>query len=85
MYTAYNKLALFSTELVIPNLLTISLLCYAVQMGKVKRSGSQQWLSTLTITLLGAKSLPSMDDNGLSDPYCKFKLGNQKYKSKVVI
>ena len=24
-----------------------------------------------------------MDDNGLSDPYIKFKLGSEKYKSKV--
>ena len=25
-----------------------------------------------------------MDDNGLSDPYVKFKINNEKYKSKVI-
>lgn len=26
-----------------------------------------------------------MDANGLSDPYVKFRLGHQKYKSKVIL
>lgn len=57
--------------------------CSSLQRYKVKHPGYQLWKSMLTITLLGAKSLPSMDDNGLCDPYCKFKLGHQKCKSKV--
>eukprot|EP00731_Ephydatia_muelleri_P035092 Em0096g11a len=39
--------------------------------------------SIVTVTLLNGEDLPSMDGNGLSDPYCKFRLGSQKYTSQV--
>lgn len=50
--------------------------------GNTQRS-AQLWSSVLSVTLLEASSLTAMDDNGFSDPYCKFKLGSQKFKSKI--
>ncbi|XP_061384793.1 multiple C2 and transmembrane domain-containing protein isoform X1 [Danaus plexippus] len=50
-----------------------------------KRLKAQIWSSVVTIVLVEAKNLPAMDiDTRTSDPYCKFRLGNEKYKSKVV-
>ncbi|KAI4504174.1 hypothetical protein M0802_000645 [Mischocyttarus mexicanus] len=45
---------------------------------------SQIWSSVVTIVLVEAKSLLPMDIDGLSDPYVKFRLGTEKYKSKVI-
>ncbi|XP_062516683.1 multiple C2 and transmembrane domain-containing protein 1-like isoform X2 [Corticium candelabrum] len=49
----------------------------------VKRAKSQLWKNVLNVVLLNGKSLPAMDDNGFSDPYCKFRLGAEKFKTKV--
>ncbi|XP_039746523.1 multiple C2 and transmembrane domain-containing protein isoform X2 [Pararge aegeria] len=50
-----------------------------------KRLKAQIWSSVVTIVLVEAKNLPAMDvETRSSDPYCKFRLGNEKYKSKVV-
>eukprot|EP00118_Oscarella_pearsei_P004563 m.19761 g.19761 ORF g.19761 m.19761 type:complete len:916 (+) comp27899_c0_seq1:156-2903(+) len=49
-----------------------------------KRHKSQLWKGVLNVVLLNGKHLPAMDDNGFSDPYCKFRLGHEKYKSKVI-
>eukprot|EP00731_Ephydatia_muelleri_P035090 Em0096g9a len=49
----------------------------------IQQDGKKMAKSILTVTLLNGEDLPSMDDNGLSDPYCKFRLGSQRYKSKV--
>ncbi|XP_046744360.1 multiple C2 and transmembrane domain-containing protein isoform X3 [Diprion similis] len=45
---------------------------------------SQIWSSVVTIVLVEAKNLLPMDIEGLSDPYVKFRLGTEKYKSKVI-
>ncbi|XP_011313469.1 multiple C2 and transmembrane domain-containing protein 1 isoform X2 [Fopius arisanus] len=49
-----------------------------------RRLKSQIWSSVVTIVLVEAKNLIPMDMDGSSDPYVKFRLGTEKYKSKVV-
>lgn len=45
---------------------------------------SQLWRGIVSIRLIEGRDLMPMDQNGLSDPYVKFKLGPQKYKSKTI-
>ncbi|KAK5851537.1 hypothetical protein PBY51_023084 [Eleginops maclovinus] len=45
---------------------------------------SQLWRGIVSIALIEGRSLTPMDPNGLSDPYVKFRLGHQKYRSKTV-
>ncbi|XP_074027374.1 multiple C2 domain and transmembrane region protein isoform X2 [Leptinotarsa decemlineata] len=50
-----------------------------------RRLKSQIWSSVVTIVLVEGKNLlPCDPETGTSDPYCKFRLGNEKYKSRVV-
>ncbi|KAL7303315.1 hypothetical protein TKK_0004505 [Trichogramma kaykai] len=49
-----------------------------------RRLKSQIWSSVVTIVLIQAKNLIPMDIDGTSDPYVKFRLGVEKYKSKVI-
>ncbi|KAK9408400.1 multiple C2 and transmembrane domain-containing protein 1 [Crotalus adamanteus] len=45
---------------------------------------AQLWRGIVSITLIEGHGLKAMDSNGLSDPYVKFRLGHQKYKSKIM-
>ncbi|XP_055647691.1 multiple C2 and transmembrane domain-containing protein 1 isoform X4 [Falco peregrinus] len=45
---------------------------------------SQLWRGIVSVTLIEGRELKAMDANGRSDPYVKFRLGHQKYKSKIV-
>ncbi|XP_069819032.1 multiple C2 and transmembrane domain-containing protein 1 isoform X6 [Dendropsophus ebraccatus] len=45
---------------------------------------SHLWRGVVSITLIEGQDLKAMDTNGLSDPYVKFRLGHQKYKSKTL-
>ncbi|XP_077318513.1 multiple C2 and transmembrane domain-containing protein 1 isoform X5 [Lithobates pipiens] len=45
---------------------------------------SHFWRGVVSITLIEGQDLKAMDANGLSDPYVKFRLGHQKYKSKTL-
>ncbi|CAL1542502.1 unnamed protein product, partial [Lymnaea stagnalis] len=47
-----------------------------------KKIKMQQWNGVVNITLVEGSNLVAMDDNGLSDPYVKFRLGPEKYRSK---
>uniref|UniRef100_A0A3B4Y2R2 Multiple C2 and transmembrane domain containing 1 n=1 Tax=Seriola lalandi dorsalis TaxID=1841481 RepID=A0A3B4Y2R2_SERLL len=45
---------------------------------------AQLWRGIVSISLIEGRGLQPMDANGLSDPYVKFRMGHQKYKSKTI-
>ncbi|XP_051279695.1 multiple C2 and transmembrane domain-containing protein 1 isoform X3 [Dicentrarchus labrax] len=55
----------------------------SMRLSDVHRK-AQLWRGIVSISLIEGRSLQPMDNNGLSDPYVKFKLGHQKYKSKTI-
>nr|XP_033773573.1 multiple C2 and transmembrane domain-containing protein 1 isoform X2 [Geotrypetes seraphini] len=55
----------------------------SLRLSDVNRK-SQLWTGIVSITLIEGRDLKAMDSNGLSDPYVKFRLGHQKFKSKTV-
>ncbi|KAM4528559.1 multiple C2 and transmembrane domain-containing protein 1-like isoform 2-T2 [Odontesthes bonariensis] len=55
----------------------------SMRLAEVHRK-SQLWQGIVSIALIEGRNLTPMDPNGLSDPYVKFRLGPQKYKSKTV-
>ncbi|XP_048964181.1 multiple C2 and transmembrane domain-containing protein 1 isoform X14 [Canis lupus dingo] len=55
----------------------------SLRLSDVRRK-SQLWRGIVSITLIEGRDLKAMDSNGLSDPYVKFRLGHQKYKSKIM-
>ncbi|XP_072228801.1 multiple C2 and transmembrane domain-containing protein 1-like isoform X2 [Leuresthes tenuis] len=55
----------------------------SMRLSEVHRK-SQLWQGIVSIALIEGRNLTPMDPNGLSDPYVKFRLGPQKYKSKTV-
>uniref|UniRef100_A0AAQ6A229 C2 domain-containing protein n=1 Tax=Amphiprion ocellaris TaxID=80972 RepID=A0AAQ6A229_AMPOC len=55
----------------------------SIRLSELHRK-SQLWRGIVSIALIEGRNLIPMDDNGLSDPYVKFRLGPQKYKSKTL-
>ncbi|KAL8566338.1 hypothetical protein ACOMHN_030538 [Nucella lapillus] len=51
-------------------------------MSTGKKLKMQTWSGVVTIVLVEGIDLVPMDDNGLSDPYVKFRLGSEKHRSK---
>uniref|UniRef100_A0A8C6KI81 Multiple C2 and transmembrane domain containing 1 n=1 Tax=Nothobranchius furzeri TaxID=105023 RepID=A0A8C6KI81_NOTFU len=55
----------------------------SMRLSEVHRK-AQLWRGIVSIALIEGRNLIPMDPNGLSDPYVKFRLGPQKYKSKTL-
>uniref|UniRef100_A0A673ADJ0 Multiple C2 domains, transmembrane 1b n=1 Tax=Sphaeramia orbicularis TaxID=375764 RepID=A0A673ADJ0_9TELE len=55
----------------------------SVRLSELHRK-AQLWRGIVSIALIEGRNLIPMDPNGLSDPYAKFRLGHQKYRSKTV-
>uniref|UniRef100_A0A3P8P5D4 C2 domain-containing protein n=1 Tax=Astatotilapia calliptera TaxID=8154 RepID=A0A3P8P5D4_ASTCA len=58
-------------------------LAQSIRLSELHRK-AQLWRGIVSIALIEGRNLMPMDPNGLSDPYVKFRLGPQKYKSKTV-
>uniref|UniRef100_A0A3Q1HBL9 C2 domain-containing protein n=1 Tax=Anabas testudineus TaxID=64144 RepID=A0A3Q1HBL9_ANATE len=54
----------------------------SMRLSDVHRK-AQLWRGIVSISLIEGHDLQPMDNNGLSDPYVKFRMGHQKYKSKL--
>uniref|UniRef100_A0A8C9XEX3 Multiple C2 and transmembrane domain containing 1 n=1 Tax=Sander lucioperca TaxID=283035 RepID=A0A8C9XEX3_SANLU len=61
----------------------IHLSFFLMRLSDVHRK-AQLWRGIVSISLIEGRSLQPMDANGLSDPYVKFRMGHQKYKSKTI-
>ncbi|XP_037387218.1 multiple C2 and transmembrane domain-containing protein 1 isoform X4 [Pygocentrus nattereri] len=55
----------------------------SLRLSDVHRK-AQLWRGIVSISLIEGRNLQPMDTNGLSDPYVKFRMGHQKYKSKTI-
>nr|XP_020145766.1 multiple C2 and transmembrane domain-containing protein 1 [Microcebus murinus] len=71
------------TELQSPYCQNTQFQTQSVRLSDLHRK-SHLWRGIVSITLIEGRDLKAMDSNGLSDPYVKFRLGHQKYKSKIM-
>ncbi|XP_053336869.1 multiple C2 and transmembrane domain-containing protein 1 isoform X3 [Clarias gariepinus] len=55
----------------------------SLRLSDVHRK-AQLWRGIVSISLIEGRNLQPMDANGLSDPYVKFRMAHQKYKSKTI-
>ncbi|XP_013867979.1 multiple C2 and transmembrane domain-containing protein 1 [Austrofundulus limnaeus] len=55
----------------------------SMRLSDVHRK-AQLWRGIVSVSLIEGRGLQPMDANGLSDPYVKFRMGHQKYKSKTI-
>uniref|UniRef100_A0A8C1KSD9 Multiple C2 domains, transmembrane 1a n=1 Tax=Cyprinus carpio TaxID=7962 RepID=A0A8C1KSD9_CYPCA len=61
----------------------VTLQYQSLRLSDVHRK-AQLWRGIVSIRLIEARHLQPMDANGLSDPYVKFRMGDQKYRSKTI-
>lgn len=54
-----------------------------VPVDKLKKQKTQIWDSVINVILIEGKNLSPKDENGLSDPFVKLKMGTEKCRSKV--
>uniref|UniRef100_A0A3B3YMQ9 Multiple C2 and transmembrane domain-containing protein 1 n=1 Tax=Poecilia mexicana TaxID=48701 RepID=A0A3B3YMQ9_9TELE len=63
-------------------------LCVCLQYQSMRLSDvhrkAQLWRGIVSVSLIEGRNLQPMDANGFSDPYVKFRMGHQKYKSKTI-
>ncbi|XP_061623235.1 multiple C2 and transmembrane domain-containing protein 1 isoform X4 [Phyllopteryx taeniolatus] len=57
--------------------------CQSMRLSDLHRK-AQLWRGIVSISLIEGRGLQPMDTNGRSDPYVKFRMGHQKYKSKTI-
>ncbi|XP_061528214.1 multiple C2 and transmembrane domain-containing protein 1 isoform X2 [Phycodurus eques] len=57
--------------------------CQSMRLSDLHRK-AQLWRGIVSISLIEGRGLQPMDANGRSDPYVKFRMGHQKYKSKTI-
>uniref|UniRef100_A0A672TMY7 Multiple C2 and transmembrane domain-containing protein 1 n=1 Tax=Strigops habroptila TaxID=2489341 RepID=A0A672TMY7_STRHB len=78
--------SMWSSGKILGMFLTISLFLFQTQSLRLSdlHRKSQLWRGIVSVTLIEGRELKAMDANGRSDPYVKFRLGHQKYKSKIV-
>uniref|UniRef100_A0A3B3W289 Multiple C2 and transmembrane domain containing 1 n=1 Tax=Poecilia latipinna TaxID=48699 RepID=A0A3B3W289_9TELE len=55
----------------------------SMRLSDVHRK-AQLWRGIVSVSLIEGRNLQPMDANGFSDPYVKFRMGHQKYKSKTI-
>ncbi|XP_022523298.2 multiple C2 and transmembrane domain-containing protein 1 isoform X2 [Astyanax mexicanus] len=55
----------------------------SLRLSDVHRK-AQLWRGIVSISLIEGRDLQPMDANGFSDPYVKFRMRHQKYKSKTI-
>ncbi|XP_003786030.1 multiple C2 and transmembrane domain-containing protein 1 [Otolemur garnettii] len=76
-------LGLCRAELQSPYCQNIQFQTQSLRLSDLHRK-SHLWRGIVSVTLIEGRALKAMDSNGLSDPYVKFRLGHQKYKSKIM-
>ncbi|XP_056676786.1 multiple C2 and transmembrane domain-containing protein 1 isoform X3 [Monodelphis domestica] len=80
---AFPALGFFRAELQNPCCQNAQFQTQSLRLSDLHRK-SHLWRGIVSITLIEGRDLKAMDSNGLSDPYVKFRLGHQKYKSKIM-
>ena len=66
-----------------PHDVTLTMLIRSLELA-ARRLGRAGWSAVVTVLLVEGREMLAMDEEGTSDPYCKFRLGGERYKTKTV-